>query len=167
MKYLYLIFLSFALVSCSNGAKEVYWCGDHACINKKERKIYFAETMIVEVRKLDKNFELNKIEKDEILKAIKSKDKKYKKNIKKNYDDYYIKAEELIIKKTKKIKKQKKKKYTKKKNEKWSFKKKAIAKSSYGESALSKFNDLANKISKRNELKDYPDINNIEIRNND
>ena len=60
MKYLYLIFLSFALVSCSNGAKEVYWCGDHACINKKERKIYFAETMIVEVRKLDKNFEIKK-----------------------------------------------------------------------------------------------------------
>jgi hypothetical protein len=167
VKYLYLIFLSFFLISCSNGSKEVYWCGDHACINKKERKIYFAETMIVEVRKLDKEFELNKIEKDQILKAIKLKDKKYTKKIKKNDDDSYIKAGELSIKKTKKSKKQKIKKPTKKKSKKWFFKKEVIDKSTYGESALSKFNDLAKKISKRNELRDYPDINNIEIKNND
>jgi len=156
VKYLYLIFLSFFLISCSNGSKEVYWCGDHACINKKERKIYFAETMIVEVRKLDKEF-----------KAIKLKDKKYTKKIKKNDDDSYIKAGELSIKKTKKSKKQKIKKPTKKKSKKWFFKKEVIDKSTYGESALSKFNDLAKKISKRNELRDYPDINNIEIKNND
>jgi len=167
VKYLYLIFLFFTLISCSNGAKEVYWCGDHACINKKERKIYFAETMIVEVRKLDKKFELNKVEKDKILKAIKLKDKKYTKKIKKNDDDSYANSEKLIIKKTKKNKKQKKKKYTKKKSKKWFFKKKKVDKSIYEESSLSKFNDLANKISKQNESKDFPDINNIEINNND
>ena len=177
MKYLYLIFLSFALISCSNGGKEVYWCGDHACINKKERKLYFAETMIVEVRKLDKNFELNQNEKDKILESIKLKDKKYAKKIKKNDDSTYINAEELIIKKTKKnkkvkkvkkITKEEKKKSVKKKKNKYLFKKnEVIANTSYGESALSKFNKLANKISKRNESKDYPDINNIEIKNNE
>jgi len=124
VKYLYLIFLSFFLISCSNGSKEVYWCGDHACINKKERKIYFAETMIVEIRKLDKEFELNKIEKDQILKDIKLKDKKYTKKIKKNDDDSYIKADELSIKKTKKNKKKKKKKPNKKKKKKRILKKK-------------------------------------------
>ena len=53
MKYLILLIFSLLLFSCSNG-KKVYWCGDHACINNKEREAYFKKTMIVETRILGK-----------------------------------------------------------------------------------------------------------------
>jgi len=39
-------------LSC-NSKKGVYWCGDHPCINKKERESYFKKTMIVEIREID------------------------------------------------------------------------------------------------------------------
>ena len=32
----------------------VYWCGDHPCINKKEKEAYFKKNMIVEKRNLKK-----------------------------------------------------------------------------------------------------------------
>ena len=51
--YIYLLILIF-VTSCSN-YKEVYWCGDHACADNKEKEAYFKKTMIVEVRNLDKN----------------------------------------------------------------------------------------------------------------
>ena len=53
MKHLMLLTFALFLFACSNG-KKVYWCGDHACINKKEREAYFKKTMIVEVRELNK-----------------------------------------------------------------------------------------------------------------
>ena len=40
MRYLILLICSLLLFACSNG-KRVYWCGDHACINNKERESYF------------------------------------------------------------------------------------------------------------------------------
>ena len=53
MKYYNFInFLTF-IVCCSNG-KRVYWCGDHACINNKEKEAYFKKTMIVEIKELSK-----------------------------------------------------------------------------------------------------------------
>jgi len=56
------------LTSCSSN-KSVYWCGDHACINKKEKEAYFKKTMIIEVKELTKK---NKKETSE-LKLIKQK----------------------------------------------------------------------------------------------
>jgi hypothetical protein len=44
----------------------VYWCGDHACINNKEKKAYFEKTLITEIKDLTKqkrkksNFEIIK-----------------------------------------------------------------------------------------------------------
>ena len=49
MKYLILLIFSLLLFSCSNG-KRVYWCGDHACINNKEKESYFKKTMVVEIK---------------------------------------------------------------------------------------------------------------------
>ena len=40
------------LFSCTSG-KTVYWCGDHPCINNKEKEAYFKKTMIVEVKEID------------------------------------------------------------------------------------------------------------------
>ena len=53
MKKLYLMLLFFIIINCSSN-EGVYWCGDHPCINEKERKAYFRETMIVEIRQIDK-----------------------------------------------------------------------------------------------------------------
>ena len=50
--YIYFIIFIF-ITSCSNN-NEVYWCGDHACANNKEKEAYFKKTMIVEIRNLDK-----------------------------------------------------------------------------------------------------------------
>ena len=40
MKYITFLLLPLLLLNCSNN-KTVYWCGDHACVNNKEKKIYF------------------------------------------------------------------------------------------------------------------------------
>jgi len=53
MKYLILLIFSLLLFACSNG-KKVYWCGDHACINNKEKKAYFEKTLITEIKDLTK-----------------------------------------------------------------------------------------------------------------
>ena len=47
-KIIYLLIILF-IYSCSN-KKEVYWCGDHACVDKKERKAYFKKNMVIEIR---------------------------------------------------------------------------------------------------------------------
>ena len=52
MKY-FIILLFIILLSCTN-KNEVYWCGDHACINNKEKKAYFEKTLITEIRDLTK-----------------------------------------------------------------------------------------------------------------
>ena len=65
MKNYYFLLIFFIIVSCSS-SKQVYWCGDHPCVNKKEKIAYFKETMIVEIKELDKkkirkNSEIEKI----------------------------------------------------------------------------------------------------------
>ena len=49
-KYIKLFFL-LVLLSCSSN-NEVFWCGDHACVNKAEKEEFFQNNMIVEVRKI-------------------------------------------------------------------------------------------------------------------
>ena len=43
----------FLVLGCSN-SKVVYWCGDHPCINNKEKEAYFKKTMIVETKNIKK-----------------------------------------------------------------------------------------------------------------
>ena len=52
MKY-FIILLFIILLSCTNKNK-VYWCGDHACINNKEKKAYFEKTLVLEIKDLTK-----------------------------------------------------------------------------------------------------------------
>ena len=52
MKYFFIL-LFIILLSCTN-KNEVYWCGDHACINNKEKKAYFEKTLITEIKDLTK-----------------------------------------------------------------------------------------------------------------
>jgi len=79
MKHLILLILSLLLFACSNG-KKVYWCGDHACINNKEKEAYFKKTMIVEVRELSKQNKKSKSELEIIKKQAGLEQKKEIKN---------------------------------------------------------------------------------------
>jgi len=49
----------FILNSCSN-SRTVYWCGDHACVSKKEKEAYFKKNMVIEKRVIDKKKKKNK-----------------------------------------------------------------------------------------------------------
>ena len=79
MKYLILLIFSLLLFSCSNG-KKVYWCGDHACINNKEKEAYFKKTMIVEIKELSKQNKKSKSELEIIKKQAGLEQKKEIKN---------------------------------------------------------------------------------------
>ena len=59
MKYFFLLLIAFLFSNCSSN-NEVYWCGDHACVNKKEKEFYFKEKMIVEKRLVKKEEKLSK-----------------------------------------------------------------------------------------------------------
>ena len=49
MNKIYCLFIFLILVNCTNQDR-VYWCGDHPCIDKKEREAYFKKTMTVEIK---------------------------------------------------------------------------------------------------------------------
>ena len=76
------------IYSCST-QKGVYWCGDHPCINKKERESYFKNNMIVEFKELKKK----DLKKDSEVERIMSQAKQKQKN--------EIKEEKILAKKSK------------------------------------------------------------------
>ena len=59
MKKIYFLIPLLITISCSSNNK-VYWCGDHPCINNKEKESYFKKTMTVEIKDL-KDEDLKKI----------------------------------------------------------------------------------------------------------
>ena len=104
MKKLLYLFLLFIIISCSN-SKKVYWCGDHPCINGKEKEAYFKKTMIVEIREVNKATDKNKSEVAKIMKQAKVEEKQRIKN-----EKYLAKQarleEKMKIKEEKKLAKQ-------------------------------------------------------------
>jgi hypothetical protein len=62
-------------IGCTSG-KGVYWCGDHPCINKKEKEAYFKKTMIVEVKNIKKSTFQKKSESEKIIEIAKKSEKK-------------------------------------------------------------------------------------------
>ena len=188
MKFLFLLFFIVLLNSCTN-TKKVYWCGDHACVNKTERESYFKKTMIVEVKGV-----VNKKEKMDIseLEYIKKKFNNidedttiYKKNVAKLPNDIELTEsekrqiikeirleEKRIIKEQKTISKRKrveekarikKEKLLAKKNKKKPTKKKnddnQVISSTLLNVNKSSFKQLADNIKNKNLTKSYPDIN--------
>ena len=79
MRYYLFLFIFFFIISCTN-SKSVYWCGDHPCINKKEKEAYFKKTMIVEIRDLNKGNYKNKSEIEKLLQQTQIDEKKVIKN---------------------------------------------------------------------------------------
>ena len=73
--FLFILFILFIIISCSPN-RGVYWCGDHPCINGKEKEAYFKKTMIVEIREFNKATDKNKSEVAKIMKQAKVEEKK-------------------------------------------------------------------------------------------
>jgi len=90
MKYFFLFTVFFLIVNC-NSNKSVYWCGDHACINKSEKEAYFKKTMIVEVRDIKNLPYKDKSEINKIIEQAKLNDKTRKNNKKTKLNDERIK----------------------------------------------------------------------------
>ena len=152
--FLYLIILLF-LTSCS-ADKGVYWCGDHSCINKKEKEAYFKKTMIVEIKNLEKKTSKNNSEVEKIIQQARGEEKnitkqakleeKRKKKEKKNLVKQTKRDEARIIKKEKKKSKQ------------------SVNINPGIESATTistNFIKLVEKIKSKNIFRPYPDINDI------
>ena len=169
MKNLLFLFIFFVVINCSNN-NTVFWCGDHPCINKKERESYFKRTMIVEVKELE---EMNKKDKSEIEKITQQAridekkrikdEKKISKNIKLQEKHKIKREKELAKQRLKEEKKLIKKVKKTPENSKISTKQKIItSKDSKNLSiALNDFDDIKKRIVEKNILRPYPDINDI------
>jgi len=164
MKNLFFLFILFMIISCSSN-KVVYWCGDHPCINKKEKKAYFKKNMVIEMKSAIKTNYKNNSEIDQLMQEAQEKEKiriKNDKNAlkqKKLEEKKRIKEEKKLAKQTKLDKKQKvkikKKLSTKKIND---NNKKQLVKT---EISSSKFSEIVEVVTRKNTFKPYPDINDI------
>ena len=167
MKLIANLFILLILVSCSN-SKIVYWCGDHECINKKERESFFEKNMTVQIKEIKKSNNKQILQSEKILKQAKIEQKKEIK-LEKELKKQAKLNEKRRIKEEKKLKKQVKLK-EKKINEVKEIKKdKKVAKTVNNtdidalriDISNKQFDELKTKIVEKNKLKPYPDINDI------
>ena len=160
MKSLFYLILFFIIISCS-GNKGVYWCGDHACINKKEKEAYFKKTMVVEIKKLNKttsksNSEIAKItqqaqvEEKRRIKEEKNMAKQAKLEEKRRIKEEKDLAKQIEQDETKIIKK--KKKTSRQSVDSNTDLKNVVI-------ASTNFDKLVENINKKNIFRPYPDIN--------
>ena len=174
MKYLILLIFSLLLFACSNG-KRVYWCGDHACINNKEKEAYFKKTMIVEIRELSKQNKKSKSELEIIKKQAGLEQKKEVKNKKKLAKQTRL-EEKRRIKEEKELARQVRLEERKRTNNIWKEEKKSskkkILKTENKKIVINtgiprinisstKFEKLVERITKKNMFRSYPNINDI------
>ena len=186
MKKFFFPFIILLTISCTSN-KGVYWCGDHPCINKKEKEAYFKKNMVVEMKSAKKtdyksNSEIerlmsqakveekvriknekslskqSKLEEKKLAKQMKLEEKRRVKEEKKLAKQMKL-EEKRRVKEEKKLAKQIKKK-----------KKSPIKVSDESTENLiikdaeinqSEFSEIVEKITKKNTFKPYPDINDI------
>ena len=182
MRLFFIISLFLFFNSCSSG-KSVYWCGDHACINNKEKEAYFKKTMIVEKKIITKENRKELSNSEKIIKKAKLEEKKRIKNEKELAKQAKLKERRLKKEKKelakqarleeKKIEKEQKKlaaqdkkmkKILKKKEE--NMKKVKTVKIdkivSYSSDIKEvEFEQIKDQIIKKNLMRPYPDINDI------
>ena len=161
------IFIFIFIISCSTD-QSVYWCGDHPCIDKKEKEAYFKETMIVEV----KNYDKKEIKEDSEIQKLLNQAKIDEKNRKLSEKELKKQArleEKRRIKEEKELENQikidEKKAEKILKHQKKNTKKNKTAKigtpAGNIEIPQQKFEELVKKIIERNSSRSYPEINDI------
>jgi len=171
MKKILSILFTTLLIGCAN-SNQVYWCGDHPCVNKKEREDFFKENMTIEVKKLSteekKQYsEVEKVFEQAYSKKVKKRilkekqiDKKNKYEEKEKIKEDKILAKEKMLEREKLLKKEKKllKKNQKKKNK---VKKVESSENLLTEKNNSDFTSLVEKVMKNSLSKPYPDLNDV------
>ena len=182
MKVVVFLALVILLTACS-GNKSVYWCGDHACINKKEKEAYFKKTMIIEKKIINKKNKKDLTKSEEIIKKAKAEERKRilnektiekekkleQKRLKKEKKEKAKKAklekkrlekeQKLLAKQIKNQKKNTKKELSQKKKTKGIRLKETHSFSSSLNN--SEFEQIKDQIIKKNLIRSYPDINDI------
>ena len=99
MKILFYLIIFFIFTNCATN-KDVHWCGDHPCIDNKERKAYFKKTMIVEIKEFKKETKQLNSETEKIIQHARLEEKR------KIKDQKYL-AKQAKLEKKRKIKEQK------------------------------------------------------------
>jgi len=178
MKSIIILLLLVLITGCQK-SKVVYWCGDHACVNKKERESYFKKTMIVEIKEISKIKIKKKSDSEKITNQALLDDKNLRKQARIE-EKSRIKEQKVLIKQARieeksRIKEQKVLIKQARENEKFKIKIKKESKKKINlnkknyknntepkESSFTSFTDLVNEIVNRNKFKSYPDINKIE-----
>ena len=162
------------VVACSNN-KSVYWCGDHPCINKKEKEAYFKKTMIVEIKDLkNKNYKSSteyerimqqaQLDEKKRIKGEKNLSKQAKLEEKRRIREEKDLAKQIKLEDKKQIKEEKELSRSKiVKNETKHLKKNVESTTSIANTKieLGKFSEIVEKITKKNLFRPYPDINDI------
>ena len=171
--YLFLC-VFFLIFSCTNN-KSVYWCGDHPCINNKEKEAYFKKTMIVEVRELKKENNKDISEFEKLLKQAQVDEKKRimsEKELRKQAmldEKRRIKEEKELAKQVRLDEKRKKDNILKDEKK---LSKKEVSKTENKETAINidmastnisstEFKELVERITMKNKFKPFPNINDI------
>ena len=164
MKIVYFLCI-FILIGCAN-QKTVFWCGDHECLNKKERKTYFQKEMTVQVKVLSESDIKEKSDIEKITQQfflteneVKKRDKNIRKQAKieekkRKREGKRIKKQILLEKKKKKIEEKRSKKQT-------VLIKKSSNEMIKNDNYLSAFDKIKERILSKNISKPYPDINDI------
>jgi len=174
MKILLYLIILFIFTSCSTD-KDAFWCGDHPCINKKEKEAYFKKTMIIEIKDLKKKASKNDSEIEKIIQQARKGEKrriKEEKELAKQVrldKKRRIKEEKELAKQVrleeKKIIKEEKKSYKKKvlKTENVPLEKEIVINAGIARINISstEFSELVKKITKKNMFRSYPNINDI------
>tara|TARA_B100000029_G_C17453033_1_gene915675 strand:- start:517 stop:1038 length:522 start_codon:yes stop_codon:yes gene_type:complete len=172
MKKLYFLITLILIYGCAN-SKTVYWCGDHPCINNKEKQAYFKKTMTVEVKNIEKTKE-KKAEIEKIIQEARLNEKKRLKQEKTFAKKLKLQKKEKINEKKRLLKKAKieeKMKLKKIKEEKKLAKKIEKANKTRSKHIDTKnirkidkdhFQSLVEEITQKNILRPYPDINDIQ-----
>ena len=162
------------IISC-NSNKNVYWCGDHPCINKKEKEAYFKKTMIIEIKDLkNKNYkndsEINKImqqtkvSEKKRIKSEKDLSKQVRLEEKKRIEEEKDLAKQIKLDDRRRIKNEKK--ISKRKivvNQKKQLKKSVELDVGTENKKIepSEFSKFVKIITRKNSLRPYPDINDV------
>ena len=175
MKFFFFLFILLLTISCGSN-KGVYWCGDHPCINKKEKEAYFKKNMVVEMRSAKKTDYKNNSEIKQLMQEAEGKEKIRIKNDKSSSKQMRLEekklAKQIELEEKRRIKEEKKlakkikleEKKQNKKKKKSSIKKidgnneKQLKKT---EINLSEFSEIVEKITRKNAIKPYPDINDV------
>ena len=187
----YFFLLIFIMIASCTTSKNVYWCGDHPCINNKEKEAYFNKTMIVEIREVNIDKFKKKTKNEKVLEQA-SKEEKLRLKMEKELTKQAKLDEKIRIKREKELAKQakidekkrikaekelakeieleekiqskkiiKEKKVTQKEN----VEIKKVAEMDVSDKNikinLNKFSEIVEKVTNRNNLRPFPDINDI------